>query len=144
MRIALDTNILSAVLSGEPTAATVVRRLSQARQQGDVLVICGLVYVELLAHPNMTRELRDDFLADTGMVVELDLSREVWELASDAYWQYVQRRRTSGVAPPRRVPADFLIAAHAQTRADAFFTLDLGLPVNYPGLRLIETALTAR
>lgn len=143
MRIALDTNILSALLSGEPTAAAVASRLSQARQQGDVLVICGHVYVELLAHPHMTRELRDDFLADTDLVVELDILREVWELASDAYWAYVQRRRLNAVAPPRRVPADFLVAAHAQTRADALFTLDLGLPTNFPNLRLLDTARAA-
>ena len=144
MRIALDTNILSALLSGEPTAGAVATRLSQARQAGDVLVICGLVYVELLAHPNMTRELRDDFLADTDLLVELDFSREVWELAGDAYLPYAQRCRKNGAPPPRRVPADFLIAAHAMTRADALFTLDDGYAVNFPHLRLLETAQTAR
>lgn len=144
MRIALDTNILSAVLSGEPTAGAVLGRLTQARQAGDVLVICAIVYVELLAHPNMTRELRDDFLSETEIVVELDLSRAVWELASDHYWQYIQRRRQNRAAPPRRVPADFIVGAHATTRADALFTLDAGLGVNYPKLRLIEAVHTAR
>ena len=138
MRIALDTTILSAVLSGEPTAKAVAARLAEARQAGDVLVICGLVYVELLAHPNMTLQIRDDFLADTDLVVELDFSREVWELASDAYLPYAQRQRR-----PRRVPADFLIAAHAKTRADALFTLHDGYATNFPGLRLIEIARTA-
>ncbi len=143
MRIALDTNILSAVLSGEPTARHIAARLSQARQAGDILVICGLVYVELLAHPHMTRDLRDDFLADTDILVELDFSRDVWELASDGYLPYAQRRRQNGVPPPRRVPADFLIAAHAKTRADCLFTLDDGYAINFPNLRLLETAQRA-
>jgi predicted nucleic acid-binding protein len=143
VRIALDTNILSAVLSGEPIAGPIVARLSEARQAGDVLVICGVVYVELLAYPNITRELRDDFLADTELIVELDLSRDVWELAGEAYLKYIGRRRSSGVAPPRRVPADFLIAAHAQTRADCLFTLDAGVPSFYPNLRILEIARRA-
>lgn len=143
MRIALDTNILSAILSGEPTARSVASRLSQARQVGDVLVICGLVYVELLAHPNMTSELRDDFLADTDIVVDLDFSREVWELAGDAYLPYAQRRRQNGLPRPRRVPADFLIAAHAKTRADCLFTLDDGYAAILPDLRFLESARAA-
>jgi predicted nucleic acid-binding protein len=50
MRTALDTNILSPVWAGAPTAAAIVAQLSKLRAEG-ALVISAPVFVELSAVP---------------------------------------------------------------------------------------------
>jgi hypothetical protein len=47
MITALDTNIPSALWSGKPLATGVAASLARAGQEGS-LVICGVVYAELL------------------------------------------------------------------------------------------------
>jgi predicted nucleic acid-binding protein len=51
MITALDTNIPSALWSGKPFAASVAASLARASQEG-CLVVCGVVYAELLAYPS--------------------------------------------------------------------------------------------
>ena len=108
-----------------------------ARAQGST-VICAPVYVELAAHPLVAPGFVDKFLADTRITAEFGLEEEVWRRAAEAFAAYAQRRRRSEGAQPKRVLADFLIAAHAQLRADRLFTLD---PARYrrdfPDLRLV-------
>ena len=137
MRTALDSNVLSALWSGEPSAARVRAELRMARAQGST-VICAPVYVELAAHPLVAPGFVDKFLADTRITAEFGLEEEVWRRAAEAFAAYAQRRRRSEGAQPKRVLADFLIAAHAQLRADRLFTLD---PARYrrdfPDLRLV-------
>jgi len=137
MTTALDSNVLSALWSGEPSAARVRAELRTARRQGST-VICAPVYVELSAHPLVSPGFVDKFLADTRIGVEFGLDEEVWRRAAQAFAAYAQRRQRSGGAQPKRVLPDFLIAAHALLRADRLFTLD---PARYqqdfPGLRLV-------
>ena len=54
LRTALDTNVLSALWSGEPSAQGIESALFKARSEGG-LVICAPVYCEFLAHPSATR-----------------------------------------------------------------------------------------
>ena len=137
MKTALDSNVLSALWSGERSAARVLAELRQARAQGST-VICAPVYVELSAHPLVSPGFVDKFLADTRITVEFGLDEAVWRKTAEAFASYAQRRRRSGGAQPKRVLADFLIAAHALLRADRLFTLD---PTRYqqdfPELRLM-------
>lgn len=137
MKTALDTNILSALWSTEPAAARILENLQRARALG-AIVISGPVYVELAAHPTAPRNFVDKFLSETGIAVEFLLDEPVWRRAADAFGTYAQRRRRSGGASPKRLLADFLIAAHASLHADRLYTLDPGrYQQDFPKLRLL-------
>ena len=123
MRTALDTNILSALWSSETVSAHVVDQLGQAHSQGG-LVVCAPVYVELLAHPAASPQFVGNFVADTGILVDFDLSEAVWRLAGKSFANYANRRRRSGGDSPKRLVVDFLIASHALLSADRLMTLD--------------------
>jgi len=77
MRTALDTNVISALLSKEPTSKRAVGLLGKAKMAGG-LVICGAVYAELLAYPGMTKEMLERLLEDTGIDVDFELPDVVW------------------------------------------------------------------
>jgi predicted nucleic acid-binding protein len=95
MITALDTNIPSALWSGKPFAPSIAASRSQASQEGSV-VLCSVVYAELLAYPGATGEFIERFMDDTRIEVEFDLSPEVWRLAGERFAAYSQRRRRSG------------------------------------------------
>ena len=137
MRTALDTNVLSALWSAEPSAGRILVELGHARSEGGV-VICAPVYVELLAHPTASRGFVDKFLAETGIIVEFALDEAVWRKAGDAFAAYAQRRRRSGGSGAKRLLTDFIIASHALLRADRLFTLDRErYQQDFPKLKLI-------
>jgi len=137
MKTALDSNILSAFWSNEPSAARIEQELTNSRAQGS-LVVCGPVYVELAAHPLVTAGFVDKFLAATGIAVEFALDEPVWRKAAEGFAAYAERRRRSGGGPPKRLVTDFLIAAHALVRADRLFTLDLTrYQQEFPQIRLV-------
>ncbi len=123
MRTALDTNVISALLSREPTSKRAVGLLGNAKAAGG-LVICGAVYAELLAYPGMTREMLERLLEDTGIDVDFELSDVVWLEAGLQYAEYAKRRRDSGGNLPKRLLVDFIIGAHAAKIADQLITFD--------------------
>ncbi len=123
MKTALDTNIISALWSGEPTSKAVVSRLKQFQAEG-ALVVSAPVYAELMAYPGATKEFVEQFLEDTSVGVEFDLGEAVWLEAGIQYAEYAVRRRNSGGNSPKRLLIDFLIGAHALKSADRLFTLD--------------------
>jgi predicted nucleic acid-binding protein len=137
MQTALDTNILSAILSSEPAAAAIARQLNHARAEG-ALLLAPAVYSELLAHPNVSESLLNRFLEDTGVAVDFLLTRAVWVEAGRRFARYARRRR-SGHGQPKRLLADFIIGAHALLQADRLITLD---PARYkqdfPELKLLS------
>jgi predicted nucleic acid-binding protein len=139
VRTALDTNILSALLSNEPPAQSISIRLSQAYSEGG-LVICAPVHVELSAHPLAKPGLVDAFLEDVGIVVDFFLTEDVWRLAGKSFATYATRRRRSAGGSPRRLLVDFVIAAHAVLKADQLMTLDAAPYEQYfPQLRVIHS-----
>lgn len=136
MRTAVDTNILSALWSSEPLASQVAAQLAEAHAQGGV-VICAPVYVELLAHPSASQRFVDEFLADTGIAVEFEIEENVWRLAGKSFVAYAQRRRRSAGGSAKRLLVDFVVAAHAQLRADRLMTLDAArYRRDFPQLRI--------
>jgi predicted nucleic acid-binding protein len=139
MRTAIDTNILSALLSNEPTAAAIAQQLSVARGDG-ALLLSPAVYSELLAYPNLTEPFVNHFLEDTGVAVEFLLSEAVWLEAGRRFARYAERRRRSSHGQPKRLLADFVIGAHALLQADRLMTLD---PARYkqdfPELKLMAS-----
>jgi predicted nucleic acid-binding protein len=139
MRTALDTNILSAVWSGEPSAAAIAGQLSKARAQG-ALVVSAPVLVELAAIPvvNVSVQLVVKLLGEMAITVDFDLEEDVWRLAATRFAAYAIRRRRSGGGSPKRLLVDFLIASHALLKADRLMTLDANrYGVDFPNLRLI-------
>lgn len=136
-RLALDTNILSALLTKEPQALALARQLVGLREQ-HTLVIPQPVYAELLARPEATPELLAEFFG-TVQVQKLPVPGEaVWERAGRVFGEYALRRRRSGGDWPRRILADFVIGAQLEGLGVPIFTAD---PVHYraafPGLAVI-------
>ncbi len=123
MRTAVDTNVFSALLSGDPDSAPEARiALGEAAGKGTLLV-APAVYAELVAGRNS--EVVDTFFADKGIDVQWNLGEEVWRTASVRYGAYaLARRQHRGDAGPRRILADFLIGAHALHLAHALLTSD--------------------
>ena len=112
------------------------RLLGQARSQGGV-VVCGAVYAELLAHPDASAAFVDDFLSQTGVVIEFEVDESVGRDVARAYSAYAKRRRRSGDTQPKRLLVDFLIGAHAVHRADRLLTLDASRYArDFPRLKL--------
>jgi predicted nucleic acid-binding protein len=101
-------------------------------------VVCAPVYVELLAHPLVSPDFVDRFLAETGIAVEFDLDESIWRKAAEGFVAYARRRRRAHGSSPKRLLSDFIIAAHALLRADRLLTLD---PTRYrqdfPKLRIV-------
>ncbi len=125
MRSAIDTNVISALLASQPASGLAERLLLAAGEQGG-LVICGPVYSELIAQPGITATFLDDFLLKTGLDVEFDLGKYIWESAGRADQSYARRKIRSGGGKARRILADFIIGAHAYARADRLVTFDPG------------------
>lgn len=123
MRTAIDTNILSALWSGEDSAEEVKAALNLAGELGG-LVICPLVYAELRGSPRATASFVDDFLDRAEIVVDWICGQDVWLLAAERYAQYAVRKRRQGMGEPKRMLADFVVGAHALLRADQLLTLD--------------------
>jgi predicted nucleic acid-binding protein len=123
LRTALDTNVLSALWSGEPSSRDIESVLYKARGEGG-LVICAPVYCELLAYPGATQRFVREFLGETGIFVDFLLDEQIWQGAATAFVSYAHRRRRSGGGSPKRMLVDFVVAAHALLRADRLMTLD--------------------
>jgi predicted nucleic acid-binding protein len=137
VRSAIDTNVISALLANQPATGLAERLLLASGAQGG-LVICGPVYAELIAHPGITPAFIDNFLLQTGIDVEFDLGKKIWDSAGLAHQLYARRRIRSGGGKPRRILADFLIGAHASIRADRLVTFDPdGYNSDFPQLVLL-------
>ena len=137
MRTAIDTNILSALWSKEPSASVIARNLGNAKAEGG-LVVGAPVYAELLAYRKATESFVNSFLADTGIVVDFDFQQAVWLEAGRRFTRYAKRRRRTARRGPRRLLADFIIGAHALAQADRLMTLDpQRYKQDFPELKLI-------
>ena len=136
MRTALDTNIVSPIWAGAPTAATIIARLSKVRAEG-ALVISGPVFVELAAVPGLRVPVRKA-LSEMGVTIDFEMGEDVWQLAATTFSAYATRRRRSGGGSPKRLLPDFVIAAHAVLKADRLMTRDANrYNLDFLNLRLI-------
>lgn len=137
MRTAVDTNVLVDLLAGdERRARAAVAGLDAACEQGAV-VVCPVVYAELLAYPGRIAQEVDDLLNTTDVHVGWDLPSSVWADAVEAFAAYGDRRRAGGADLPCRILPDVVIGAHAQ-RVGRLLTRDLGLyRTAFPDLRVL-------
>jgi hypothetical protein len=135
---ALDTNVLSALLSGkEKDTLKAQKLLSQAAKEGDLL-ISPIVYAELRAAPQGSEETLELFLKSLRIELHWQLDEAIWRQASTAYRAYAARRRKQKAGSPKRLLADFIIGAHALEQADRLITFDQGkYRAAFPGLVLL-------
>ena len=137
MTICLDTNVLSALFTGEEGAAELAKQLFQY-QQVENLIIHAVVRVELMALPGMTAAMLGQQLLRLNITVDTQTPSAIWDETARAFAEYAQRRRKSGGGQPRRLLADFFIGAHAAEVGAKLMTLD---PQHYrqafPGLVLL-------
>lgn len=99
MRTALDTNIVSPIWAGAPTAATIIAQLLKVRAEG-ALVISGPVFVELAAVPGLSVPVQKA-LAEMGVTIDFEMGEDVWQLAATTFSAYAIRRRRSGGGSPK-------------------------------------------
>ena len=76
MRVAIDSNVISGVWSAEPIASLAVSQLDAARRRGKLL-ICAPVYAELLAYPKASESFLEQFLRETSIVVDFEISEGI-------------------------------------------------------------------
>jgi predicted nucleic acid-binding protein len=137
MRTALDTNIVSPIWAGAPTAATIIAQLSSVRAEG-ALVVSGPVFVELSAVPGLNVQVVRKALSEMGIGIDFDMGEDVWQLAATTFSAYAIRRRRSGGGSPKRLLPDFVIASHALLKADRLMTRDTSrYALDFPQLRLL-------
>ncbi len=136
MRTAIDTNVISALWTGEPSAEKIAAILARSSRAGG-LTIAAPVYAELLAYPGATPAYLDHFCDTTRATVDFRLDEAIWREAGLRFAKHAARRRSSRAGPPRRLLADFIIGAHALLRADRLLTLDVPLYArDFPDLKI--------
>ena len=121
MITAVDTNVISAIWANEPNASSAESLLTESYARGP-LVLCPVVYSELLCHPAVEAADAERLLADADVRIDFDLDQVVWREAGIRFRNYLERR--SRDAAPRRFMADFLIGAHALRSADRFISFN--------------------
>lgn len=140
MRTAVDTNVVSALLSGTAKARSAALAALQRAQDMGELCIAPVVYAELVAMPGRDSAVLEAFLKDADLVTDWTLTPSIWRSAALAFRGYAERRRAQRGREdpgPRRTLADFVIGAHAQEQADALLTFDRGLyKTAFPSLKL--------
>jgi predicted nucleic acid-binding protein len=139
MTTAIDTNVVVALWDKDPALNLAAQTALEAAFNRGGLVVSAPVFAELMAAPGRTESFVNSFLEETGIAVEWDLGEGVWRSAGRAFQHYAERRRKQRDPGGRRILADFLIGAHAQTRSYRLLTLDERLyTVAFPTLT-IET-----
>lgn len=132
MRSAVDTNVLLDVFRRSPvffesSRSTLLRAISEGS-----LVACEVVWAETSAHFPSRSEFERQ-LENLG--VEFDPCDADASVAAGAAWR---RYRREGGSRTVLLP-DFLVAAHAQVRADRLVTRDRGFARRYfPKLEVLD------
>jgi predicted nucleic acid-binding protein len=147
MTTVVDTNILVALWDADDVQSAAAQAALDAALDRGKLVIPAPVFSELLALPQRKEAFLDQFLRETGIVVEWRLSEAVWREAGKAFGAYaLRRRRQRGISTPlnpvrqpgpRRILADFLIGVYAAHNGFPLLTLDRGIYRAIPGIKLV-------
>lgn len=129
----VDTNVILAALSVPEVHHELARELLE-RADESRLVLSPVVYAELMA--SSQRDVLKLFLERSSLEVLWEMPPVVWERAGVAFGDYARVRR--GGRLPRRLIADFLIAAHAEYYDLTVLTFDDTVyQAVFPKVRLI-------
>jgi len=124
MRTAVDSNVFVALWSSDNDVSGLAEGVLDESADLGGLVICPVVFCELVAAPGRDEQFVMKFLRDTSVAVDWDLDEGTWWMAAEAFRGYAVRRRKQREPGPRRLLADFVIGAHAARRANRLLTLD--------------------
>jgi predicted nucleic acid-binding protein len=117
--ISLDSNIVLSALN--PKDVNHVRAIAALNQySSQAFCLCPVVRAELLASGSWPAI--EAWLTLQGVAVIWDMPESVWYNAGQAFGQYARARKI--VPAPRRLVADFLIAAHAEFHQLDMLTFD--------------------
>ncbi len=138
MTTAIDTNVLIALWNPSDLLNSEALDALEAVYSEGKLVICGAVYAELLGLPGRTEKIIDDFLSDTGIIIDWTTNESIWRTAARAYQRYTKRRRDQKQPEPRRILTDFLVGAHALEKGHSLLTLDKRIfKAAFPSLKIV-------
>jgi predicted nucleic acid-binding protein len=130
MRTAVDTNVFSRIVLGGPSAELAKTLLWDCAQRGSI-VICPVVYAEMLANSMLDTDQVDELLSSIHAVVDTGFDLEIWKVAGLRFREYGRQRRISGGGEARRLLADFVVGSHALSRAEQLLTFDGGTYASY-------------
>lgn len=130
----VDSNIILDVVTNDPVFADQSEELLGSVYDKGSLLICDLVYAEIVPRFS-TRDKLDSGLAALGIRIA-EGGADVAYVAGRKWAEY----RAAGGKRERLLP-DFLIGAHALLRADCLLTRDRGFYSSYfPELKLMEAS----
>lgn len=133
--ISLDTNVIFSALNPTDVHHARARRLLREHGATEALVLSPVVHAELMASSDAAGIRL--FLQKAQIATLWEMPQATWEAAGRAFGQYAQLRR--GGVLPRRILADFLIAAHADHHGLGVMSFDDTVyAAVFPGLRLIS------
>jgi predicted nucleic acid-binding protein len=124
MTTAIDTDIIVGLWDKDQSLNTAAQTALESAFQRGGLVICPPVFAELMAAPGRSETFVNSFLEETGIAVDWDLNEAVWRSAARAFRAYAERRRKQRDSGTRRILADFIVGAHAETRGYRLLTVD--------------------
>ena len=124
MTTAIDTDVVVALWDRDPTLSLAAQAALEGAFNRGSLVVSAPVFAELIAAPGRTETFVNSFLEETGIVIDWELGEAVWRHAGRAFQHYAERGRKQRDSGSRRILADFLIGAHAQTKSYRLLTLD--------------------
>ena len=132
MITAIDTNILLDIfLPDKKFAAKSAKLLKLAYDEG-ALIICDIVYAELVPQFDERQSLDD-----TLRMINVTLSSADADIAFLAGERWRLYRKSVGTR--KRIITDFLIGAHALKKAERFITRDRGFYKSYfPELQILS------
>jgi predicted nucleic acid-binding protein len=121
---AVDTNVIVALWDPDAALSSAVQFALDTASEAGGIIVSAPVFAELLAARFRDEQFMNRFIADTGLILEWEMSEQVWRTAGRAYQLLAARRRRQRETEPRRILADFLIGAHAAENGYRLLTLD--------------------
>ena len=132
MITAIDTNVLIDVLAADPRYLDKSLAALRTCAESGQLVVCEIILAEVARYFDSLEKLQQTF--DQLNIMREPLGEVACFIAGQAFRAY---RKQGGTRD--RVLADFLIAAHAQTRCTRLLTRDRGFYRSYfPDLDILD------
>jgi hypothetical protein len=121
----------------DPKLNAAAQKALDSAQARRAFVIGGAAYMELPALPGRTENMLDGFFAATAIRIDWESTGQIWRVAGRTLQNYVTRRNRENL--PRRIPADFLIGAHASVNRYRLMTMDQRLcRTAFPKLEIVS------